>query len=514
MVTLDNTTQNKIQVIRVSEALDLLRRTKRIALIDVRDRKTYVDEHPVFSINAPIDSLEEKLNQLFGSETGVALIIGQEETLSLWAATVITQITNLQPRLIDGGFSSWKNSGLPTWGGEYTPSKAFGEWVEDTGNIRTIAPKAAMEAPPRYQFDVRPFLEYQKFSLPDSIHCSTGRLGALSISNSSIYVHCAGRTRGIIAAQTMADHDFEAPVHFIIGGTQGWELAGGDRSFNNERSAVNLLSNESMARKAHHLIEKFNLPVVTKDCEKQWSKTGTHYRLITVSEDQIADNDISPTTLIQSTDQYLGTHNLPIVVQGPNQLDCAVSVLWLRRMGWDAQLREKYIPEPVPSRHDTTISVNWDANWLDVDCIFDIRSSKAFKRSRLNNSKWLPRSKFTAISKFDRCLFVCDYSQITHTTELVEQLGLSEPVCIDWNSIPAHLIDTSDIDLETQPIDQARFFPNRHLGDLKDAQGYLDWEHSLLPALSGHGGIPWKPINDALDHPRSYLTTFYQKVKL
>ena len=88
MVTLNNATQNKIQVIRVSEALDLLRRTERIALIDVRDRKTYVDEHPVFSINAPIDSLEEKLNQLFGSETGVALIIGQEETLSLWAAMV------------------------------------------------------------------------------------------------------------------------------------------------------------------------------------------------------------------------------------------------------------------------------------------------------------------------------------------------------------------------------------------------------------------------------------------
>ena len=109
--------------------------TERIALVDVRDRKTYVDEHPVFSINAPIDSLEEKLNQLFGSETGVALIIGQEKTLSLWAAMVITQITNLQPRLIDGGFSSWKNSGLPTWGGEYTPSKAFGEWVRTPATL-------------------------------------------------------------------------------------------------------------------------------------------------------------------------------------------------------------------------------------------------------------------------------------------------------------------------------------------------------------------------------------------
>ena len=63
MMTLDNAARNKIQVIRVSEALDLLRRTERIALIDVRDRKTYVDDHPVFSINAPIDSLEEKWEQ-------------------------------------------------------------------------------------------------------------------------------------------------------------------------------------------------------------------------------------------------------------------------------------------------------------------------------------------------------------------------------------------------------------------------------------------------------------------
>ena len=64
--------------------------------------------------------------------------------------------------------------------------------------------------------------------------------------------------------------------------------------------------------------------------------------MITVSEDLIPLHAISPTTLIQSTDQYLGTHNIPIVVQGPNQLDCAVSVLWLRRMGWDAWFRDRF----------------------------------------------------------------------------------------------------------------------------------------------------------------------------
>ena len=88
-------------------------------------------------------------------------------------------------------------------GGEFTPSKAFGEWAETTGDIQTIKPEDAIKTPPHYQFDVRPFAEYPEVQLtqPQSI-ARLAVLGLSQFSNSSIYLHCAGRTRGIIAAQT------------------------------------------------------------------------------------------------------------------------------------------------------------------------------------------------------------------------------------------------------------------------------------------------------------------------
>ena len=73
MVTPNNAPHNNIQHIQIDEALELLRQPQRIAFIDVRDRRAYVDEHPIFSVNAPIDSIELHINQLFGGEAGIAV---------------------------------------------------------------------------------------------------------------------------------------------------------------------------------------------------------------------------------------------------------------------------------------------------------------------------------------------------------------------------------------------------------------------------------------------------------
>ena len=62
MVTVSH---NTIGLIQVDKALQLLQTFERIAFIDVRDRKSYVDEHPIFAVNAPIDSIESQIKQLF-----------------------------------------------------------------------------------------------------------------------------------------------------------------------------------------------------------------------------------------------------------------------------------------------------------------------------------------------------------------------------------------------------------------------------------------------------------------
>ena len=124
---------------------------------------------------------------------------------------------------------------------------------------------------------------------------------------------------------------------------------------------------------------KIQTTIATHDHEIRWGKSETPFRVITVSEDMTPYHAISPTTLIQSTDQYLGTHNIPIVVQGLNQLDCTVSVLWLRRMGWDAWLSERFRQEPVISKRTSNANIGWNDAWLNVDRIIDHPFKQGFQ---------------------------------------------------------------------------------------------------------------------------------------
>jgi hypothetical protein len=62
-----------------------------------------------------------QIKKLFSDEIGIALIIGDNPTMTDWAAAVIADATRLTPQIIDGGFDAWKNHRLPVWGGEYTP---------------------------------------------------------------------------------------------------------------------------------------------------------------------------------------------------------------------------------------------------------------------------------------------------------------------------------------------------------------------------------------------------------
>ena len=112
MIMVNSASHNTIGLIQVDKALQLLQTFERIAFIDVRDRKSYVDEHPIFAVNAPIDSIESQIKQLFGDEPGIALIIGDNPTMTDWAAAVIADDTRLTPQIIDGGFDAWKNHHL------------------------------------------------------------------------------------------------------------------------------------------------------------------------------------------------------------------------------------------------------------------------------------------------------------------------------------------------------------------------------------------------------------------
>ena len=47
----------------------------------------------------------------------------------------------LKSFIVKGDYKNWKKHNFPFWAGEYTFSKAFGEWIEITSNIKNLYAK-------------------------------------------------------------------------------------------------------------------------------------------------------------------------------------------------------------------------------------------------------------------------------------------------------------------------------------------------------------------------------------
>lgn len=492
----------------VLTTLELLTTEAPIAFLDIRTRRSHVTAHPMFSVNAPLDCFEAKVASLFATNRPQILLIAEDPVHCEWARDYLLKQGFPEPVCVPCTASQWETFGLPTWGGEYTASKAFGEWVEQTGSIHSIEPKQAKTHPAALQIDVRPEPEYRKFSIPNSVHCPTGRLGALATIPDQIHVHCAGRTRGIIAAQTLNDLQIPCSVAFISGGTQGWELSGETRVFDNVSSPPELASERIEASRADDLIARHSLPVVSPESLDSWLQANPTHQHIEVAEFSTTAAQIATTSLIQSTDQYIATHHIPVLISGPKPLDVLIAVLWLRRMGWQAMgyLGSLRLTEPDSSEVETATQAidHTNRQWLDI------RSSQAFQRSRVLGSRWHPRSAWHALDFEGEIGIVCDHNQdLEWTQKILTKIGRPNTPVRLFTTIPKEAIDYANLSFAQPPSDQAVFFPDRHQGNLTDAKGYLDWEHGLLPQLSALAEVPWPAIESGAN-PSSHLCHFYR----
>ena len=127
--------------------------------------------------------------------------------------------------------------------------------------IRNIYPKELYQLHQKkpdtfLQIDARPKQEYEKFTLPFSKQCSGGELPAYLESNytdKDIIIHCAGRTRSIVAYQTLLDFNVKNKKFVLNGGTQNWVLNGLERAYKYKsdlaQNKINLIQDMKLAKK-------------------------------------------------------------------------------------------------------------------------------------------------------------------------------------------------------------------------------------------------------------------------
>jgi len=350
--------------ISATESINFLKNKNiNLAFLDVRERKHYVQGFAFGSINCPTSNFKKNVKDLVPDKETVVLLIGIKNKKEKFKLFKTLKYFNYKSYFsIKNNYKTWLKRKFPYWSGEYTFSKAFGEWVEITSTIRNIFPKDLNKIHKKknnyLQIDVRPKKEFEKFSLPFSVQCSGGELPIFINNNSNLkknyIVHCAGRTRGIIAYQTLNDFNFNNKKYVLNGGTQNWVLKGYQREYNNKSKInlikINLKKDLSLAKK---IAQKFKIPSNrknNKDKENYYFQINSEIKNFKKIKGW---KTVNPTTLIQNTDKFIASTNTKIFIYSNIPSSSVFAVIWLRRMGFDAIWQIKK-PLSVNKNYQTT----------------------------------------------------------------------------------------------------------------------------------------------------------------
>ena len=336
-----------MQSLDIKQALSLLKNnTKNISFLDIRERKEYVQGFAFGSVNCPFSKFKFLIKELVPDTNTKIILIGVKNiNQKKQIQKILKKLKYHKSFIIKGDYKIWKKYKFPFWAGEYTFSKAFGEWIEITSNIKNLYAKELYKIHKKnhnyLQIDARPKKEFEKFSLPQSVQCSGGELPCY-INNTeklrkNYIVHCAGRTRSIIAYQTLKDFNFKNKKYVLNGGTQNWVLNGFDRKFNNQSKIKSTKINyKDDLKLANSIAKKFKIPS-TQIMNKQ---TNFYYFQINSEIKNFKKipgwKQVNATTLIQSTDKFISSTNTRVLIFSNIPSSAVFAVIWLRRMGYQA----------------------------------------------------------------------------------------------------------------------------------------------------------------------------------
>ena len=220
--------------ISITELVTMIMSYQEHAILDLRREGDFAKGHLFFATNIPRSLLELRLETLVPCKTTCIILIELGAPKSD-VKYIFDQFGYTDVRFVSNGSRAWQEAGYHLYEGMNVPSKAFGEFIEETAGTPHIAPEdlhhLIQEDSNLVLIDARPFDEYQVMSIHGSVNCPGAelvyRIGSLNLrADQKIVVNCAGRTRSIIGAQTLIDSGLKNPVFALRDGTMGWHLAG------------------------------------------------------------------------------------------------------------------------------------------------------------------------------------------------------------------------------------------------------------------------------------------------
>ena len=401
------------------------------AVLDVRERNAYERSHIFRTTALPRRLLEFRLPGLVPAPiTPVVLIDADGGALAARARATALALGYRDVRVLDGGLAAWRAAGRPTVQGINVPSKVFGERALHELKTPQIPPRELAGRIARGDdmiiVDSRTPEEYARGCVPGAISVPGGELvfrilELIKRPEQPIVVHCGGRTRSYIGAESLRRMGLPNPIVALENGTMGWELAGltlergaarwAPAATPRSRAAAALVAKRVAAEDGIAFIAPEELRSVLARRDER-----NAYLLDVRTREEYAERHIAGALwvpggqAVQATDECVAVRAATIVLACDGFARATLTAAWLKRMGFpDVAVLAGGLPAWVEAGgstetgHPAIMPVGLDAARATVTAvppddlgeavIIDVDQSDAYARGHVPGATWICRSR-------------------------------------------------------------------------------------------------------------------------
>lgn len=507
----------------------LLAEHQEIALIDVREHGEYGERHPFHSVNIPFSRFEVDLPALVPNHNVLLILFDESEEGRAQAAAVSAERLGYHDvRILSGGAQGWEQAGYTLFAGVNVPSKTFGEMVEHHFHTPSITAQTLFEwqaeGRPMTLLDGRTEQEYHQRAIPQAKSCPNGELplraeAMVNAPDAPVIVHCAGRTRSLVGAETLRQLSPHLEVYALENGTQGWELAGFEVACGlSEYYPGQVKVNPEQEQTAQRWANKMGVQKLTIDAVQSWLQDDqfTNYVFDVRTEPEVKTQPFAGAVhapggqLLQATDLWVGVRFSRILLISNDGCRAPVVGGWLSMMGFHVAWYngthaewQQLAPLSRLSRPEYVSAELMELKPSEVaerqPLLFDVRSSGDYQKGHYVGSCWLNRSRLMMHSdqlpESQPVVIVAESAVLASlVVEPLQAAGYEVLGWLKWLQDQQWLevMNSGNVPPHEARIDYLYFVHDRHMGNLEAAKQYLAWELGLLDQLDSEERSTYK----------------------
>jgi rhodanese-related sulfurtransferase len=515
----------------------LLEQSTPHAVLDVRERAAFERGHIYRATPLPRRLLEVRLPTLVTAPATLIVLYDDDGALSALAAPTLAEMGYTEVFELTGGLEAWRRAGRPVVQGLNVPSKVFGERVLHefkTPEITCLELRRRMaDGQDMVIVDTRTPEEYARGCLPGAVSMPGGelvlRIGELvQRPDQTIVVHCGGRTRSYLGAESLRRMGLPNPIVAVRNGTMGWQLDGLEleRGASRWPPAPSPRSRARALEVAARVAAEDGTPLVSPEAvAERWSRRHVeNVMLFDVRTHEEYEAGHVPGSLwvpggqaVQATDDHMAVRSAWLVLICDGFGRSIMTAGWLKRMGFPrVAVLEGGLPAWVRAGHaletgePATPPAGYEAARRVVErvppgppgdaVVLSVDPSDVYQRGHVPGAGWIGRGRLelrigrAAADKSRSLLVTCaDGVQSTLAAATLRRIGYAAARVLEgglaaWRAAglpvetgPGTMLDEPD-DVVQKPYERGR----------AAMEAYLRWEE----ALDQHGMSPHRLLPD------------------